>query len=516
MVVVVAIALAAYLRTLAPTITWAHNGADGGDLITAVATNGIPHPTGYPTYLLLGRVFLLVPWGDLARRLNLMSAVFAALTAGLLYLIVLSTFRLFGERQIAWRERLLAAASGLAFAFSPLLWSQALIAEVYTLNVFFVALVITLVLRWMEERQSAYLIAAALAFGLGLGNHLTLVLVGPAVLLLLLLPPRRLPRRGWQWIAIVAAFLLGLGVYVILPLRASHRPPLNWGDPRTVDRFLWLVSGRLYRRYFFSLPTRYLPSRLSAWAGLLVRQFGPWGLLLGLVGVWSLWEKDRRVVIFSAAIVLIYSTYAVAYDTTDSHVYLLPAFLTFAVWLAWGLEYVVAELERLLASVDARLVRALPRYAVLVVPLLSLVGNVSSLDVSSVHEAHDYGLEVLETVAPQAIVVTQTDPHAFTLSYFRYAEQRRPDVGLMDEHFLSHAWYRQHLPLIHPDIDLPGRVVTLGGGGPRCEPSLLVTAIDLNWQRRPTYLTDPEDDIRACYRFSEEGPVYRVIGYREE
>jgi hypothetical protein len=137
------------------------------------------------------------------------------------------------------------------------------------------------------------------------------------------------------------------------------------------------------------------------------------------------------------------------------------------------------------------------------------------LDLSSEQEARDYGLGVLETVEPGAIIVTQNDPHTFTLNYFRYAEEKRLDVALLDSHLLSHDWYRRHLPRIHPHIDLPGQVVRVGGGEAPCVPSLLVTAIDLNWQHHPTYLTDPDAEIRACYTLSEEGSVYRVVGYRE-
>jgi hypothetical protein len=516
MVVVFALALAVYLKTLAPSITWAHHGADGGDLITAVATQGVPHPTGYPTYLLFGRLFLLVPWGDQARRLNLMSAVFAALAVGLVYVIALCTFRLVGSRQITLRERLVAAASSLAFAFSPLLWSQALIAEVYTLNAFFVALTIALVLRWMEAQRPGFLIAAAFACGLGLGNHLTLVLLAPAIALLLLL------RRGMlsdtiRWApVVVAAFVLGLSVYVAIPLRASHHPPINWGDARTLDRFLWLVSGRMYRRYFFQLPPRYLLSRFSAWAGLLVDQFRWWGLFLGLVGLWSVWEKRRDLALLSGTVLLTYSVYAIGYDTTDSHVYLIPVFVVLALWLAWGLAYLLAELHRILAPMDSALLRALPLCLALLIPIPSLLGNFSALDVSAEHEAREYGLSALETVEPEAIIVTQSDTHTFTLNYFRYAEERRPDIALLDGHLLYHPWYRQHLPSIHPRIELSRQVFRLGNQATGCENSWLVSAIDVNWERYPVYLTDPGPDIRACFELSKEGPVYRVVGYRED
>jgi hypothetical protein len=70
--------LLVYLLTLARTLTWAHDGADGGDLIVAVLTGGVPHPPGYPTYLLLGSLFARLQVGAPAFRLNLMSAVGAA------------------------------------------------------------------------------------------------------------------------------------------------------------------------------------------------------------------------------------------------------------------------------------------------------------------------------------------------------------------------------------------------------------------------------------------------------
>ena len=76
-------ALVLYVSTAAPSLTWAHDGADGGDLITAAVTNGVPHPPGYPTYVTIGQVIARVPIGDVAYRFNLFSAVCMALAAGL-------------------------------------------------------------------------------------------------------------------------------------------------------------------------------------------------------------------------------------------------------------------------------------------------------------------------------------------------------------------------------------------------------------------------------------------------
>ena len=515
MLVVAAVALLVYLRTLAPTITWAHYGADGGDLITAAVTRGVPHPTGYPTYLLLGRLFLLLPWGDPARRLNLMSAVFAALTVALLHLIVITTFRLYRDRQITWRERLVAAAGALIFAFSPLLWSQAVITEVYTLNAFFAALTTYLVLRWAERGRHWLLALAILVLGLGLGNHLTLSLLAPAVLLLTW--SRRASLRSvspWHLFALPLLFLLGLSVYLLLPLRASHRPAVNWGDPRTVAGFRWLVSGRLYRNYLFSLPLRYLPARLSAWVTLLIRQFGWWGVSLGLVGAWSLWRAARRAALFFAVTLLGFSVYAIGYDTSDSQVYLIPAFLAFAVWLSWGLAFLVEEAQRRIAPSTSRLLRALPLGLVLLLPLIPLATHAAAMDLSADDQAHNYSLDALDSVAPEAIVVSQTDAHTFSLWYRRYAQGRRNDVAILDDGLLHHAWYRRNTAQLHPRIALGAPPTGASGETSPASSFSLGSFIAENLERYPIYLTDPDAQTHSRYTLSPEGPVYRVLGQK--
>ena len=85
--VVSATAFIVYLVTMPSSITWRHDGADGGELATAAYRLGIPHPPGYPTYVLVGRLFTLLPWGDVAHRLSLMSALFAAFACGLVFLV---------------------------------------------------------------------------------------------------------------------------------------------------------------------------------------------------------------------------------------------------------------------------------------------------------------------------------------------------------------------------------------------------------------------------------------------
>src|SRR5688572_12699306 len=123
---------AMYLRTLAPGLTWASGSTDGGDLIAAAATGGIAHPTGYPLYLLLARLFQFLPLDSLAFRTNLMSAVAAVLASLLIYhILTRSQQNSSGVPGSAWLSGLAAA---FAFGLAPLVWSQAVVTEVYTLQ----------------------------------------------------------------------------------------------------------------------------------------------------------------------------------------------------------------------------------------------------------------------------------------------------------------------------------------------------------------------------------------------
>ena len=235
-VVMAAVAFAVYLTTLAPGLTHENYGADGGDLIAAARTLGVPHPPGYPTYTLLAWLFSHLPVGILAYRVNLLSAVSAALAVALLYLT--SQLLQPPDEHPVW----IPAATSLVFAFSPLLWSQAVITEVYALHTLFASLLLWLLVRWRTGARDPLIWLAAFTLGLGLGNHLTIIFVAPAALVLLWSE-----RQRWFRVRVllpaILAFILGLSIYVYLPLAAAQRPPVNWGNPQTWRGFLWTVTA---------------------------------------------------------------------------------------------------------------------------------------------------------------------------------------------------------------------------------------------------------------------------------
>src|SRR5215210_5155306 len=193
---------ALYIGTLAPTVLpyGTPDTLDSPMLQAEVSVLGIGHPTGYPTYMMLTHLFTHLPFGDVAYRVNLASAVYAAAAVFVVYLVALRL----GGRAVA------AAVGALAFGVSLTFWSQATLAEVYTLNALFVSLVLLTLLLWRDTRRDRYLLAAALIMGLSLTHHLTSGLLLPAGLAFMFLVDRG-KLREWR-LLLKAAGLFAVGL----------------------------------------------------------------------------------------------------------------------------------------------------------------------------------------------------------------------------------------------------------------------------------------------------------------
>jgi hypothetical protein len=222
------ISLVAYTLTLSPTVTL----EDSGELVVAADYLGVPHPPGYPIWTLLAWffqwIFHVVTYQgqpNPAWAVGFMSACFGAGACALLALLVSRSGydmlrgvsrlnALLGtstERLLCWVG---GVAGGLLFAFSSVQWSQSVIVEVYSLNAFFLALILVLTYRWMcRPHEDMVLYATAFLFGLGLTNHQTLLFALPALLLAIAFRDVRLTRdcmAGGLWlIACILCFKAG-------------------------------------------------------------------------------------------------------------------------------------------------------------------------------------------------------------------------------------------------------------------------------------------------------------------
>jgi hypothetical protein len=451
LLLVAAILLVCYGFTLAPGITWANYGVDSGDFATAAATLGIPHPPGYPTYTLLANLFQRLPLGEPAYATNWFSAFTTALAAGLFASLV---FRIM-EGSFSFRI-CLALISGLALGWSPLVWSQAVITEVHGLNLLFTVLALYLAHALADAKNAIRpgMLILALLIGLGLGNHLTLALLIPGLVVLGIRRAIQHPRDRRQLWVMGALLVLGSLVYLYLPLRSHMNPLLNWGNPTTWQRFWWTVSADPYQGLAFSLPGVQLPRRIAAWAALIRDAFGYLGLILGIVGLMYGRSKARAFDWLAIWLILVYSAFAIGYSTADSTTYLIPAQLGFLWLIILGLKQVVDVWEKTqpkFASYGPAVMLGLFAAST----LLQATQTLPEVNASEDLRAENYAQDAMRDAPADAVILTWQALDSFPLWYYQLALGYRPDLAVIVIPLLQFDWYGEYLERLYPGLPIP-------------------------------------------------------------
>jgi 4-amino-4-deoxy-L-arabinose transferase-like glycosyltransferase len=496
-----------YLRTLAPTILPYDSPAllDVPMLQMQVCVLGITHPTGYPSYLMLSHLLTYLPFGDCAYRANLASAVYAALAV----LAVYAAGYLLSRRVAA------AAAAALAFGVGGTLWSQAVMAEVYTLNALFVALTLLALLLWRDRRRDRYLLLSAFLVGLSMTNHLTSGLLLPGSLLFVALVDWRKLVEVKLVLKGVGVFLLGLTPYLYLPIRSAMGAPFKANNPTNFERFWYVVSGGNLRGTFFSFGPAELPDRLAFYWGYLISDFH-WGLVAaGIVGFAAMFLWDRAVAGLLGFLFAGWVFYAIENDILDIELYFIPSYLVLALAMAVGFGVLLTEAEDLLARfprVPKGAVLGVLSVVLLLLPLPGVGAAYARNDMSD-----DYrGREALETVAENAKPNATVLHHRSNLWYMVLVEERRRDLTLVDPFF--HNRNISYTDIVWPaDVDLATANRRFGTGD-----FTGVTAAKKAAENGPVYIIE-QDDVNPSGLYGAgfrtvhvEGVLWELIPPRGE
>src|ERR687896_1973813 len=417
---------ALYLLTLAPsTAMW-----DTSEYIAAACTLGLPHPPGNPFFVLVGRVFCVLPIpGGPAVRINILAAVSSAVSAGMWFLIterVLVSW--FPER---WQRIVGGAVATIIGATAFTVWNQSVVNEkVYTVSLMGIAVISWLMIRWSDDPDGRaadrILVLVAYLLGLGYANHMGGMLAAPAAGLAVLV---RRPRTILRWrllLACVGALILGMTPFATQPIRAAHFPPINEGEPTacrteltasctfskaTYDAFMYNFSRGQYGKPALAERQAPFTAQLGMWwyyfkwqwlrdahvenpalQSVLAAVF----LVLGLFGGWVHWRRDRRSfwyfgsLMFTMTLLLIYylnfkygNTQSpelgdqVPREVRDRDYFFLWSFSAWGVWAGLGLVYLWETLAALVGADRIQLGRDVveaPRRRSLVIaaPVLAL------------------------------------------------------------------------------------------------------------------------------------------------
>ena len=395
------VALVVYSLTLADGL----QGGDAGELATAVYRVTVAHPPGYPLYVLLGKLVTLVPIGSVIARLNAFSAL---CMAGAVYLLGRAVSR---HTKSEWA----GVGACLLFAFSPLVWTWATQAEVFALLALCAAALLAIFVEPLTRRT---LSLGAFVFGLGLGNHHTLILLGVPLAIALIV------RSPWKDTAhAFAGFALGLCVYAQLPLGHSE---VGWGATQTLSGFFRHLTRAEYGS--FSLAGSRGASGVD---GLLIffadeaRQLLFVGVVLAVLGLWRAPVAVIVAWVLSSIVFLLLARFPVS---SPLFVSVLARF--------WILPLLIACF-----FVGRGLARLPQRLAVGSCVALAFVQLVLSRPPRTTPLVQQYANAVLAELPLNAVLLSRGDLLHNALRHALTVEGQRPDVLLLDQELMTYEWY---------------------------------------------------------------------------
>jgi hypothetical protein len=426
---------------------------------------GTAHPTGYPTYVILGWLgsILLAPLGEASLRMNILSAVFVAV--GVSVTVDLAR-RLSGSL-------LLGIVVGLGAALTPIVWAIGTHADPHALHFALVALILWLLVRWEQRRRGnpmalddarrraavdldrdpsatrrrddRLLLAAAAVVGLSVGNHSLTLLLGPPILAFVVAVEPGILRRPRFIAACVAAFAIPtILVRFEMILRGGWlRAPFVYADPSTWDGFWYVTLGAQFHGWVTN-PFADPGGRIADVAAITAGQLGPLAPIVLVAFAVTIVRQPRWALLSGLTMAITLFFNSVYPDGAIDRYYIVPAVLAWT-WLAiLGATVVDSLTGRDLAADDdgarAPGVGGVMRFlglaivaVLLIAPsLIALPARARLVDRTDDRSAQVWTDEVLAALEPDAVVVSWWS-YSTPLWYATIVDERRPDICIIDD-----------------------------------------------------------------------------------
>ena len=420
------VSVGCYLATLCPGVYW----LDSGEFQAAVPTLGIPHSPSFPSYVLFTHAICRLPLGDSAFRVNVATASAGGVIGVLAFLLAL---KLFGSQND--KNRWPAFFVGLATTLNPLIWFQNVKAEVYSLNMVWILIILLCAVDMLQHtdnrrRMFRNLNMIALMFGLGGANHSLLTLhLAPAVALMLLFVIKKFKIRELLFTGQVA--LLTLSTYLYLPIRAVKNPALNIGNPINVMNFINAITRR-------GTHNRCMGNKVGEWFGnwpiygdLIRDQFSSFFLFIAITGLLILVVKNFK----SGAVLLLAALINISVTLMNRNFNMNPdtgpAYLMMStIILIIGLGAVFQTVLKICDSVHFRqIVTPLVIASMLFIPSVWAWENLKSGGLSQDISAALVGKGIMDSCPEDSILFFGAYFNLpFVISYLQAVEHYRPDI----------------------------------------------------------------------------------------
>ncbi len=416
---VAAIAALLYSRTLQPSLGGMYNSEE---YQYAAYSLSLAHSTGYPLYLLLGKIWVtLIPLGDVAFRMNLFSTLWAVAATALTFFIT---------RQLA-HNRAASVLAALVFATNEAVWRYASVAEVDTLTAFLAASVFLSLFLWRAGRVR--LEVCALLYGFALVHHRSSVFYAPGILAFALFTRAQIVRSPALIVRCLLAVLLPLLIYIYVPLRAFTAPNYVYDTPSLVNYIVGLSTSS--NSEFVAPPSMWLARIDVIYHSFLWEWFTGFGILLALLGFVK-WSRLHLPVVDNWATrslfgltALLVTLITIPSRAADIDRYLIVPVMILSILSGVGAVRLTDWLVRSVPNKNfLTSARVLVWIALLLLPVRAIITNLPRVDFSQNFRTYQLWNEIFDLPIERDAVIVGTWSDLNSIRYMQRVEGRRPDL----------------------------------------------------------------------------------------
>jgi len=501
-----------YFYTMAPTVSlW-----DCGEFIACSHILGVPHPPGTPFYILLGRFFdILLPFKEVAKRVNFLSALSGALAAGFLYLVIIRVLNRFQENKkagISMNHHLISIFSSIGAGFCFSVWNNSVEAEVYSISLLTITIGLWFVLKWDDnkgvEGNNNLLILLVYLMALSFGIHLLPLLLLPGTLIFVLMIDWKVFKNPKIISFAIVLLIVGISTYLTLLIRAHANPSINESNPETWAK-LWDVISRkqygsdnifvrhtaletgygviraLFEQFkvffkyfswqFFPYPREHTNTLLANFS-----IFGTWMyVLIGLWGMFVHFKEDRKSFYLIFVLYILVTAGLVVYlnhefspsDPNPAHqpreprerdYFWIVGFFFFMFYVAIALYWFYEQLKRK---------KTIPVFCVtafsFILGFIPLISNMkSNANRRGNWIAHNYAYNLLSCPKDNSVFFTNGDNDTFPLwflqevkGYRKFDSKKKKGVRVACLALMNTGWYVRQMKEdgVPMDFDTPFR-----------------------------------------------------------
>lgn len=427
---------AIYIRNLSPSVY----GGDSGDFLTAVITRGIPHPSGYPLYTILGIIFTSLPGSfSIAWKYGLVSALFSAISVVLMYFIVNGLVK----------KRAVAIATSLILAFTYPFWLYAEIVEVFALQSAIVLSLILTTLKYTASKKSKYLYWLAFLAGLSLTNNLSVVILFPSIILTVFISNRRVLLDYKMLARSICFFLLGLTPYLYIPLAAKSFPEMNWGVPVNLKNFFDLVTRKYYSWGFTDTHERFNSTIINYRFGVFfdywktyVHNLIPLFVASGFIQL--LRKKKYLVLFFFASSFFLFGPLFTVYSgtyfksflslATLEKFYITTLIISF-LFIPFGVNFYFELFEKIkLRKIFLVIFKKSVYLIIFLIPAALFITNFQRTNFRNVFIGDNLGKDILLNIPEESILLLRNDSLSFNTIYYQKAYNFNESVSIPGPH----------------------------------------------------------------------------------